>query len=167
MRIAGLDPSASCIGYAAPDGTLHSLRPRAGASDPARRLSELATAVENIIRLHPPRPDLVVIEGYSIGSPHRHTLLTLGEVGGVIRCRLFELDVPFIIAPPASIKRFATGNGNADKARMIEAARAKGALPYNDDEADAFHARRMGRCAHGLEPMVEGYEIDAVAALTW
>lgn len=166
MRIAGLDPSATCIGYADPDGTLHSLRPDHGVKG-GRRLSQLAALVEGVIRHYPPRPDLVIIEGYSLGSPHRHTLFTLGEVGGVIRCRLFELDIPYTVVPPASLKRFATGAGNADKERMLETARRCGATPRNHDEADAYHARRMGRCAHGIEAMTADHELDAVAALTW
>jgi Holliday junction resolvasome RuvABC endonuclease subunit len=170
FRIAGLDPSSSRLGYAAPSGELVSLRPSAGAEDPARRLYEISRLVDDAIRRYPPRPDLVVLEGYALGSPHRHTLLTLGEVGGVVRLRLFELDVPFVIVTPANLKRFATGNGNADKARMIARAVELGARrTANDDEADAFHLRRMGRAAHSLEFPLVDHELDALASsgVTW
>jgi hypothetical protein len=40
--------------------------------------------------------------------------------------------------PVGTIKRFATGKGNADKAAVIEAMRARGFNPGNDNEADAL-----------------------------
>ena len=38
----------------------------------------------------------------------------------------------------ATLKKHATGNGRADKAAMVEAARARGWTPETDDEADAL-----------------------------
>ncbi len=40
--------------------------------------------------------------------------------------------------PVGTIKRFATGKGNADKAAVIEAMRARGFNPGDDNEADAL-----------------------------
>jgi hypothetical protein len=40
--------------------------------------------------------------------------------------------------PVGTTKRHATGKGNADKAAMIDAARAKGFSPADDNEADAI-----------------------------
>ena len=40
--------------------------------------------------------------------------------------------------PVATIKRFATGRGNADKAAMIAAIQARGFTPADDNEADAI-----------------------------
>ncbi len=40
--------------------------------------------------------------------------------------------------PVGTIKRFATGKGNADKAGMLEAMRARGFSPADDNEADAL-----------------------------
>lgn len=169
MRIAGLDLSTSRIGYAAPDGDLFSISATAGASDPARRLHELLRELERLLRLFPPRPDLVAVEGYSLASPGRLALVRLGEIGGVVRLRLFELDVPYVEIPPSSLKRFATGHGNADKYRMQARAIELGARgSVNDDEADAFHLRRMARIAHGIESTTMlPHEADAIANLSW
>ena len=168
MRIAGLDLSTARIGYAAPEGTLHSVTARAGADDVSRRLHELLTALERLLRLYPPLPDLVAVEGYSLASPGRLALVRLGEVGGAVRLRLFELDVPYVEIPPSSVKRHATGAGNADKHRMQARAIELGARGnVNDDEADAFLLRRMARQAHGLEPMDLDHERDAIANLSW
>jgi len=40
--------------------------------------------------------------------------------------------------PVGTIKRFVTGRGNADKAAVIEAVRARGYSPADDNEADAI-----------------------------
>lgn len=45
---------------------------------------------------------------------------------------------PYEGVPVATIKRFATGKGNADKQAVIEAVRARGFTPADHNEADAI-----------------------------
>jgi len=163
MRIAAIDPSTKRIGYAGVDGLVTSITAHAGAKDPARRLHELASALERHLRVFPPLPDLVAIEGYTLEVPGKRALVILGELGGVLRLRLFELGIRYIEVSPTSVKRHATGNGRADKQRMIDRAHELGAAVTNDDEADAWLLRRMTRQAHGLEPAELDHEQDAIA----
>jgi len=46
--------------------------------------------------------------------------------------------VPYQGVPVGTIKKHATGKGNASKAMMIDAARARGFSPKDDNEADAI-----------------------------
>ena len=46
--------------------------------------------------------------------------------------------IPYEGVPVGTIKRFATGHGNADKAAMIAAMQARGFRPGDDNEADAL-----------------------------
>ena len=46
--------------------------------------------------------------------------------------------IPYEGVPVGTIKRHATGKGNADKQAMIAAARARGFSPADDNEADAI-----------------------------
>ena len=46
--------------------------------------------------------------------------------------------IPYEGVPVGTIKRHATGKGNADKEAMIAAARARGFSPADDNEADAI-----------------------------
>ncbi len=46
--------------------------------------------------------------------------------------------VPYQGVPVGTIKRHATGKGNADKAAMVAAVRARGFSPVDDNEADAI-----------------------------
>jgi hypothetical protein len=49
-----------------------------------------------------------------------------------------ERRIAYEGVPVGTIKRFATGRGNADKAAMIAAIRARGFAPADDNEADAI-----------------------------
>ena len=49
-----------------------------------------------------------------------------------------EHEIPYEGVPVGTIKRFATGRGNADKAAMIAAIQARGFAPADDNEADAI-----------------------------
>jgi hypothetical protein len=49
-----------------------------------------------------------------------------------------EHEIPYEGVPVGTIKRFATGKGNADKAKMVAAIQARGFLPADDNEADAI-----------------------------
>lgn len=173
MNIVGLDLSTKRVGFAAADGELFSISAHAGAEDPYRRLHELGREIERALRLRPPFPDLVVVEGYSLAMHPGGGVLSkirLGEIGGVVRMRLFEMGIRFVDVPPTSVKRFAVGNGNAKKEPMIARAIELGARgSVNDDEADAFHLRRMGRAANGLVGDLLGHELDAIAnaGISW
>ncbi|MCC6007230.1 MAG: hypothetical protein JJU40_06115 [Rhodobacteraceae bacterium] len=56
------------------------------------------------------------------------SLTTWGELRGV----------PYEGVPVGTIKKFLTGQGNASKQAMIDAARARGYSPADDNEADAI-----------------------------
>ncbi len=47
-------------------------------------------------------------------------------------------NIPYQGVPVGTIKKHATGKGNAGKAEMIAAARARGFNPQDDNEADAL-----------------------------
>ncbi|HYZ34993.1 MAG TPA: hypothetical protein VE684_22255 [Crenalkalicoccus sp.] len=49
-----------------------------------------------------------------------------------------ERGIAYEGVPVGTIKRFATGRGNADKAAMVAAMRARGFAPADDNEADAI-----------------------------
>jgi len=65
----------------------------------------------------------------------------LGELGGVIKHRLYSLDVVWVTYPPQSLKKWVLGKAytrDEGKRRMIKAARNFGCNTYDDNVADAF-----------------------------
>lgn len=164
MNIAGMDASTTRTGYAAPDASVHSITPDRRI-DRALRLQQIRDRNWRCIRLAPPLPDLVVIEGYGFGVDHAASA-RLGELGGVLRLLLFEHGIPWVEVPPATLKLFAVGDGSTrtKKKHMIAAALRTGApAGLNDDEADAWHLRRMGLVACGLAPITAAWEAQALA----
>ncbi len=72
----------------------------------------------------------------------RHAGTTAAHVYGGFLAHLTawceSARVPYQGVPVATIKRFATGKGNADKQAVIAAMRARGFSPADDNEADAI-----------------------------
>ena len=126
------------------------------------RLNWIAHMIANKLSIHKPR--FVVIEGYSMMSKGR--VFNIGELGGVVRLLLFREGFPFVTIPPCTLKKWATGKGNAGKAEMIAEAARRGLSPRNDNEADAALLALLGlECAdHGFSG-VKGAEIEPPGAV--
>lgn len=108
---------------------------------------------------------VVLIEGYSFGSRNSHAH-ELGELGGVIRHTFYRHNTPYIDVPPATLKLFATGKGNANKDMMIASAVRSG-CPYDDNNiVDAWWLRQLGLYARGEADVdVTGYRDKALLKL--
>jgi len=83
----------------------------------------------------PGKIDLIVYEQ----AHHRGGAATQLCVGLVTDVLAFAADIGAETMPvhTATLKKWATGRGNAGKATMKEAARQRGYLPIDDNEADA------------------------------
>ena len=58
----------------------------------------------------------VALEGYSYGSKGK--VFHIAENTGVLKYKFFQYSIPIDIIAPTTIKKFATGKGNADKEKM-------------------------------------------------
>lgn len=167
MRFAAIDPGLAVLAIAGPGDVVVTIRTRPN-DDLGRRLNDLVEGIEGHFRRHPPWPTLVTIEGPSLNSPHRLSLVRMGNVAGVIHRAVHTLGIPILEIPPRSLKLHATGHGGADKAAMIAAARAStpaGLVIHNEHEADAWLLRRMTLQAYGLETITTEHEGAALTAL--
>lgn len=83
--------------------------------------------------------DSIAFEDASFGSPNPNIQAMHNELAGIIKAVAAQCDVACRGVKPASIKKFATGNGRAKKHEMIRAAKVKlGIEVTSDDEADAL-----------------------------
>jgi Holliday junction resolvasome RuvABC endonuclease subunit len=82
----------------------------------------------------------IVAEDVSVNR-HFYDMRRLAELRGILLEVCDEMDLPepeFV--NPATLKKFATGDGRADKAAMIRACREKYRYePVDDNAADACH----------------------------
>jgi len=63
--------------------------------------------------------DFVAIEGYAFGATGR--VFQVAENTSILKHKLWETDTPFGVYSPSTIKKFATGKGNATKEDMYDA----------------------------------------------
>ncbi len=165
MNVVGLDLSLTATGVADEFGT----RTIKVKSTGMKRLSELQSEIM-LATGWPYHTDLVAIEGYSMGTARQNSHAhALGELGGVVRLALWEAGIPYVDVPPASLKRYATGKGNAGKAEvLIAAVKRLGYLGHDDNEADAAWLRAMALDHYG-EPVVAmpASHRVALAAIAW
>ena len=61
-----------------------------------------------------------------------------GGLLGILTSWAEHLVIPYAGVPVGTIKKHATGKGNADKASIVAAMRARGFNPGDDNEADAL-----------------------------
>jgi crossover junction endodeoxyribonuclease RuvC len=116
--------------------------------DPGKRreAARLAYVKSRVAPLLGPAVLFVAFEGYSYNSVGR--VFELGEVGGVLRLLVFEHEVAYVVVPPVSLKKFATGNVSAEKEDMVAAAKYAGFVTDDDNQADAFFLAQIARCFH-------------------
>ena len=124
----------------------------------AHNLSTIADTIYNIIEelLHQFRKTSTIgsvticMEGISYGSIHSAAVMDLAGLNYLIRDRLHHHTVvgTLLVTPPAEVKRFYTGSGNANKQLMIST--FKGSfpdfdLPKLDDIADSDSMAKYAR----------------------
>lgn len=163
MRVLGLDLSLTATGVAYPTGMTGTLTTSRRGVD---RLAWFRTQITEIITKL--QPDLVVLEDYAFHGRHAHSH-ELGEMGGVVRLALHDRDTRWVAVVPSSLKKYATGKGNAGKEEVLAAAiRRLSYQGHSHDEADALWLRTMGHDALG-DPLVTvpASHRDALAKITW
>lgn len=140
-RVFAIDPALRAMGWCAQGndrrlGVVHGADP----GQPALRLYEHGRWLRDHLRRRP--PDVVTIEGYALGMRDSSSLVSLGELGGVLRVVCVQEGVPVAVVPPASLKLYALGKGGGkgtDKKAVVAAARAQLGYPGRDhNEADAL-----------------------------
>lgn len=145
-RVLGLDPSLQATGVALPNGTTAVVRP--GARRGVERLIHLrnyVVALASGATVEVPAVDMVVIEGMALGTARQASSYEMGGLGWVLRVALTEAGVRWIEVPPATLKKYATGRGNASKEEVLATAiRRLGFEGHDFNEADAAWLRVAG-----------------------
>lgn len=88
--------------------------------------------------------ETIVIEGYGFGMTS--DAKSLAEIGGIIRYHLIEKGLRPIVIAPATLKKFITGKGNADKSIVLKEVLRRYELDIDDHNmADAFGLALIGK----------------------
>lgn len=109
--------------------------------DETRRIVKIATEIVNTIDkyLLPKEPSLIAIEGLAFMARNTTSLVQLSGLNYLVRIRLDERKIPFVLVAPTSLKKFITDKGNADKnLMMMTVFKNFGFESLDDNECDAY-----------------------------
>lgn len=153
--IVGIDPSLASTGLAVwRDGRFYvsTLATRPG-QDPAARHHYTVSRCLSVADPQPGHTLYVVEERITPGPDAVQTAMDLAELRGVINYGIHAKGHRRVDVHPGTLKVYATGNGRANKAAMLVAARGRlGTHAYtnNDDEADALWLVAIALHHYGL-----------------
>lgn len=83
----------------------------------SQNIYDICVIINDIISLY--EPDLIQMEGISYGSVGSAALADLAGLNFAIRMTLIREEIQFNILAPTTVKKFAVGNGAAEKDVMI------------------------------------------------
>lgn len=157
MRVIGIDPSLSATGLAHANGELWTIKTTAKMGDGERLLflyRMLANATVGA--------EFAVIEDL---PTHAMSAGLTGRAQGIVRMTLAQRGIPYVAIPPASLKKFATGKGNAKKPVMRQAwLDLTGEDNADDNQVDAAWLRQIGLHLKGETVNLPPEQLAAVAA---
>ena len=159
-NVIGLDLSITATGAARDDGSVETWRTQPKDGD--NRLNRITWSVLGAVG----GVDLVVIEGPVVRSS---AAVVIGMVHGAVRAQLNDIGTPYAVVPPATLKKYATGKGNADKTAMALALFKRTGLELADDnQVDAWWLRAAGLQHLGC-PVVDlpAAQVAALEKVDW
>lgn len=160
MNIVGIDPSLTAAGIAILSSPATADTPNAprlasvgasgkrGASLPERSI-RVGDQTARILKAMPPSVRLVVIEALPLGVPNPNAASLYQERAALV-IRLVEWlarrKIPVVDVSTSTLKKFATGNGRAEKAEVVDAMRSlwPHAVVRDDNQADALALATAG-----------------------
>jgi Holliday junction resolvasome RuvABC endonuclease subunit len=83
----------------------------------SQNIYNICTIIRDLIQLY--EPDLIQMEGISYGSRGSAALADLAGLNFAIRMLILKENIKFNILAPTTIKKFAVGDGGAEKDVMI------------------------------------------------
>lgn len=147
MKVIGVDPSLTATGICDTRGQLLVVGGPAKHGD--TRLAFIHQEIERICQRQ--KPDLAVIEDL---PKHAQAAGITGMVQGVVRLALVREHVPYVRIVASTLKKYATGRGNAEKSDLRMALFRRAGIDERDDNlVDAWWLRHMGLDRLG-EPVI-------------
>ena len=161
--VLGIDPSLSGTAFVVlKDGELHNYcfftdvikvakaSPKHAILNKAtgiERLNKIYESYDELLAFNSGRIDCVGIENYAFGATS-NSVFQIGGCGELLRLLTYREKIPYKEFEPSVVKKFATGNGSAQKSEMVLAAYKDGfdVSPYGkngEDLADAYWIAKM------------------------
>lgn len=162
MKIIAFDLSLAATGIARYDGVTETLSTR------LRGIERIEAIVDSAVRTGVYDADLVVMEDALFGM-RNHTTGELLMLHGCIRLALHREGVHYAVIAPATLKKYATGAGNAKKPDMrMELYKRAGIDLADDNQVDAWWLRAAALDHYGEPPVpMPQANRDALGKVDW
>lgn len=171
-EVIGIDPSMTCTGVVS-YGSAERIRTTGKRTDTLTdrsvRMRAIADRINYIITVGDDPVDLVVIEGPSYASRDAGQWDRAGLWWSIVQPLLMG-GTPVAVIPPACLKKYATGKGNAPKDQVMLAASKRypnlGIVDNNTADAAVLYAMGCDWLKHQLESVPQ-VNRDALAKCDW
>lgn len=134
MKILALDIATKTGWKTETSSGTWNLKPNRGESE-GMRVVRFKAKVREMITLE----QITLVTYERPAGLHKSSIMVASEMIGVLKDLCIEMGVEMACYSAKEIKLFATGNGNAGKPLMIQAAKDLGFNVEDDNEADAVH----------------------------
>lgn len=152
-RVVGLDLSLTSTGMS--DGREHWVTQTSPDQCMEARMNRLVTRARRFVvgtADWSQEADLVVIEAGAFSKNMQTGHEELAALRIMVRHAMWQLEVPFALVPPSTLKLYTAGHGKATKAQMVRAVAARHQMDLSHvmvkdgryDMADAFALAAMG-----------------------
>lgn len=117
--------------------------------DELKRILKIVDEIETVIMDYDNQDtqpiDIAVIEGLAFMVRNATALVQLSALNYMVRAKLMDYKIPFVIVAPTSLKKFVTGSGASKKDVMLmETYKRYDVSILNDNECDAFGLAKIG-----------------------
>jgi crossover junction endodeoxyribonuclease RuvC len=146
MRFVGIDPSTKTGLVILEDNKVHTAVEITSKEkrDP-HRFMDIAKTVMKYITEH----DVICIEGFSYSSRGAGVSVQYG-IGWILRAELIKAGLNYYEVPPSSVKKFATGKGNAKKDELVLPIYKRWGFEHESDNVrDAFVLAQIAQALLG------------------
>ncbi|WP_240371706.1 RuvC family protein [Anoxybacteroides rupiense] len=146
MRFVGIDPSTKTGLVILEDNKVHTALEIVSEEkrDPQRFID-----IVDAIMSHITNQDVICIEGFSYSSRGAAVSIQYG-IGWILRSELIKAGLNYHDVPPSSVKKFATGKGNAKKDELVLPIYKRWGFEHESDNVrDAFVLAQMAQALRG------------------
>ncbi|MED5052681.1 crossover junction endodeoxyribonuclease RuvC [Anoxybacillus rupiensis] len=155
MRFVGIDPSTKTGLVILEDNKVHTAVEIT--SEEKRDPHRFMDIVETIMS-HINKHDVICVEGFSYSSRGAAVSVQYG-IGWILRSELIRAGLNYHDVPPSSVKKFATGKGNAKKEDMVLPIFKRWGFEHNSDNVrDAFVLAQIARALNGQAELTKFQE---------
>lgn len=164
--VIGIDPSLTATGVCLlQHGKAQLITINSFPGDDLARITEIAEAVGDLL-FGTPKPIAACIEGLSHGS-HNGKAAERASLHYFIRAKCRSYSIPVYVVAPASLKKFITGGGKAEKSTIVREVYKRWGIEANDDnQADAAGLAYVAAAIVGEYEPANTAQREVVAKLT-